>query len=216
MTDYRSPDWLFSTWLATAGDQALVFQIDLATRYIDSLTQNETNQLAAMKTEHAKRKYNRSAELRKRLEAMTDERLQAFVFANQLIVGEPLSLESELLEAKTNVEHGKEEQARRRASFHLYDRYCRFWIFAIGRQQKNVPRYHWVNAYNLYKRGKAYISSETVAIVDRFVKFINRLDQQELDYLIEHLPDRILDPIVDIACAANDCVYMVGDKAIGD
>jgi hypothetical protein len=107
----------------------------------------------------------------------------------------------------------KGEQARRKAAAQLSDCYCRQ---LITNKQVGSYRYELTDTQLLTKWGKWYLTTDTVALINQFVKFINRLDQQSTVYLIDKLPDSVLDPIIMIAIEAQDNQYLVGDKAIGD
>lgn len=75
---------------------------------------------------------------------------------------------------------------------------------------------HYSNVITYERFGAHLVDQYTKDAMDRIIEQVKGIDPVLFSYLIDRLPDSFIDPIIIKAEEANDCVYLVGDKAIGD
>ena len=146
--------------------------------------------LAQLRTERANRKFKLVKSLRADLAALDDNRLDIVIWANTDIVENPLSLETELYEARLNLREGHGEKARRKAMKRIIEhdwRHCR-----VDQRPYLVPgKPHYSNVLELTKTPDGWIDWYDKHQVDEFIAIIETFDPIVLKYLISQLPSSV-------------------------
>jgi hypothetical protein len=75
---------------------------------------------------------------------------------------------------------------------------------------------HYSNVITYERFGAHLVDQCTKDTMDQIIETVKGIDPALFGYLIDRLPDSFIDPIIIMAEQANDCVYLVGNKAIDD